>query len=94
MIKQDAPSPEVHHLRLSYHSSSGCVPLSLPHHPKGAGAQLLAQQQLAVLDQTRQSPTRAVLPLGWAAPVRLVRHVPASTAYHLQRKVFGYISVT
>lgn len=48
---------------VSYHSPRGCVPLSLPHHPKGPGAQLLSQDQLTVLDQRRQSPATALLSL-------------------------------
>lgn len=56
------------------------MPLSLPHHAKGAGAQLLAQQQLAVLDQTWQSPARVLLGRSRAAHARLLAHVPTSTA--------------
>lgn len=66
--------------RLSHHSSGGRVPLPLPHHSEGAGAQLLAQHQLAVLYQTRQSPTHGLLTLGGGGAARLVRHVTASTA--------------
>lgn len=66
-------------LRPSHHSSGGCVPLSLPHHTEGAGAQLLAQQQLAVLYQTRQSPTHGLLTLGGGGAARLVHSVAAST---------------
>lgn len=66
-------------LRVSHHSSGGCVPLALPHHTEGAGAQLLAQQQLAVLYQTRQSPTHRLLTLGGGAAARLVHRVTAST---------------
>lgn len=39
---------------LTHHSPSGGVPLSPPHHPEGAGAQLLPQHQLTVLDQRGQ----------------------------------------
>lgn len=61
------------------------MPLSLPHHTEGAGAQLLAQQQLVVLDQTGQSATHGLLTLGGGAVARLVHRVTASTAQHLQR---------
>lgn len=82
---------------LSHHSSGGGVPLSPPHHPEGAGAQLLRQQQLAVLDQAGQGPAQhALLTLGGAAPagLLLLRRLPASTAQHLHRNLSGYRSVT
>lgn len=65
---------------VSYHSPSGCVPLPLPHHPKGPGAQLLSQKQLTVLDQTWQSPTTALLTLSWAASAPLLPPIRTSTA--------------
>ncbi len=68
-----------HHI--SYHSPSGCVPLSLPHHPEGPGAQLLSQQQLTVLDQTGQSP--AVALLSQATSVPRLPPVQTSTTWSL-----------
>lgn len=41
---------------VSHHSAIRRVPLPPLHHPEGAGAQLLCQNQLAVLDQTGKSP--------------------------------------
>lgn len=63
------------------------MPLSLPHHAEGPGAQLLSQEQLAVLDQTRQTPTATLLTLSWAASAPLLPAVRTAAAYHLRAAI-------
>lgn len=65
-----------------HHSAGGRVPLGPLHHPEGAGAQLLAHDQLAVLDQTREGPADSLLSLSLSRAA-LLPSVWTSTAARL-----------